>query len=157
MEITEHTRSTISQALRRLKMSKADLAKKMESGRSWSTKLMNGSLKRLSDDQTERLEDILGVSLLNISEKNPTPELAKQLGEQMKKSDDLAEVVAALVRMGDSSLYHSIPHIPTKDLVDFGKEITRAAHEDPSKPGKVGRIAITWLADRLKKLSDPQT
>ena len=48
--------------------------------------------------------------------------------------------------------YYDLPLIPTKDLVDFGSEIVRAAHEDPDKPGKVGRIAMDWLSNRLKTL-----
>lgn len=148
MEITDNTRSTITQSLIKMKMTQTVLAKKMKTSKSWVSKLLNGTLKRLSDDQVDLLEEILETSLLEVLEVNPTPEMAKVLGERMKNSEELTDLVTSLLRLYDnkSRAYKTIPYLSTKDLVDFGKEIVRASHENPDKCGKVGKIAIEWLA-----------
>lgn len=152
MNVTENTRATIVQSLRRKSMTQSELAEKMGMGKSWVTKLLNGTLKSLSDEHTDLLEEILDVSFFKLTKVDTLSPMARLLGERMKDNPALEEIMTSLVRMTDDSLHHELPYIPTKDLVDFGKEIMRAAHEDPDKPGKIGRIAITWLADRLQKL-----
>lgn len=152
MKINDQIIASITQALRRKSMNKATLAEKMGNGRSWSTKLLNGTLKRLSDDQADLLEEILDVQFFNLKEEDSLPPMVRILGERVKKDPALADFITSLVQYSEGALYHEIPFLPTKDLVNFGKEITRAAHEDPDKPGKVGKIAINFLSDTLKKI-----
>ena len=153
MDITDNTRSIITQSLRKLKMTQTELGKKMNTSKSWVSKLLNGTLKRLSDKQVDLLEEVLQTTFVTIESYNQTPELAKELGKRMDSSDDLTDVVEGLIHLFDSKshAYKTIPYLSTKDLVDFGKEIVRAVHEDPNKHGKVGRIAIEWLSKRLDK------
>ena len=151
MNVTEHTIATITQGLRKNNMTQTELAEKMGFGKAWVSKLLKGGIKNLSDEHTDQLEEVLNVSFFTLVETNQVPGLAVELGQQMKDRPELTELVAALLSLNNSTFY-TVPHIPTKDLVDFGKEIVRASHEDPDKPGKVGRIAITWLSERLNKL-----
>lgn len=132
-------------------MSQSQLAEKIGLGKAWVSKLLNGGIKNLSDEHTDLLEEILGISFFTIVEKKKIPDLAIKLGEIMEGRPELTELVGNLITF-DKSTFYALPYLPTKDLVDFGKEILRASHEDPDKPGKVGKIAITWLAERLNSL-----
>lgn len=150
MKITNDARSIVAQALRDKKMSQAALAKKLDVGRSWVTKFFNGSLKSLSDDHFFALQETLGVRLVTVSgDQNP---LASKLASQIQKDPKVGQAFSEILAVMTDDHYYDLPMLPTKDLVDFGKEILRASHEDPGKPGKVGKIALTWLADRLQTL-----
>ena len=151
MNVTDHTRATITQALRNKSMSQTFLAEKMGLGKAWVSKLLNGGIKRLSDEHTDALEDILDISFFTLVDSTKIPGIAVKLGKLMEERPEVAEIANSLLAM-DESLFYSLPHLPTRDLVDFGKEILRASHEDPDKPGKVGKIALNRLSKRLDKL-----
>lgn len=60
MTVTTATRSLILSRLRDPKkpaISQSLLAEKMGLGKSWVSKLLNGTLKHLSDDQVDRLQE----------------------------------------------------------------------------------------------------
>lgn len=144
----------MAQALRDQQLTQADLAKKIGVNRSWATRFFRESdgMKTLDDDLRWKIEDFLGIKFFSAVENNPASALARKLDKVMEKDPRLSESIALLIASLEDDHYHEIPHLPTKDLVDFGKAIMRAAHADPDKPGKVGKIAITWLAERLQKL-----
>ena len=152
MEVTEKVKATISQGLRLKKMNQSELAKKMGMSRSWATRLLNGGLKHLDDDTSDKLMDVLGIQFVRVEDTRKTPELAMRLGENMRGDDDLQDLVAALIRINERKMFHSLPYLPTKDLVEFGKVINRASHENPDKDGKIGRIAMEWLANKLEEM-----
>jgi hypothetical protein len=70
----------------------------------------------------------------------------------MGRSREAAQAIEAIVELERAPVTSRLSYRPTKDLVDYGKEIMRASREDPDKPGKVHRIAVMWLAERLRKL-----
>jgi len=153
MKITNSTRSLVAQGLRENKMNQADLAKKLGLDRSWTTRFFktSGGLKSISDDLRWKIEDILAIKFFKVDESESSA-LARQIDAAIEKDARIGNACELLLSSLNDDHYYDLPLIPTKDLVDFGKTIVRVSHEDPDKPGKVGKIAMTWLAERLAKL-----
>lgn len=153
MEITNDTRSLVAKGLRDKKMNQAELAKKLGVDRSWTTRFFqtNGGLKTVSDDLMWKMQDALGIKFYENSQ-GESFELSRQIAAAIEKDARLGSAFEMLLRSINDDHYYDLPLIPTKDLVDFGKEIMRVAIQDSEKPGKVGKIALVWLADRLQKL-----
>lgn len=151
MKITNDTRAIVTKALRDNGMSQAELAKKIGVGRSWMTKFFKGGIKNLSDDHYFSIQDTLGVQLATITRQSASA-LAIALAAEIEKDPAIEEAFNGILEVMKDDHYYDLPMLPTKDLVDFGKEIVLASNENPDKPGKVGRLAITWLAEKLQTL-----
>ena len=63
MDLTNSTRSIILNALRKKKITQTELAERMGYGKAWASRLLNGGLKSLNDEATDKLEKILDVRL----------------------------------------------------------------------------------------------
>lgn len=61
-------RQMILNALRVKKMTKADLSVRIGLGKSWVTKLLDGSLKSIKEDHIDALENALGISFFSVVE-----------------------------------------------------------------------------------------
>jgi len=151
MKINNQIRSVVTQGIRLKQMNKSDLSKAIGVDRSWVTRFFNGDLKSLTSDNITKLQDALNVKFYSVEGDRISP-TARKIAELIEKDERLADMFNSLTLSLEDDHYYDLPHLPTKDLVDFGKEILRASHEDPNKPGKVGKIAITWLAKRLEKI-----
>lgn len=154
MEITNATRALVTQALRDKDLKQSDLTKKIGVNRSWATRFFRekGGMKTLDDDLRWKIEDFLGIKFFSAVPQSSSSELAIRFDAALEKDPRLADSMALLLSSIEDDHYFDLPFIPTKDLVEFGKEIMKAAHEDPDKPGKVGRIAVEWLSGKLAEL-----
>lgn len=153
MKITNSVRSLVAQGLREKKMNQSELAKIIGVDRSWMTRFFqtSGGLKTMTDDIRWKLQDALSIKFHTDSKAEPSA-LSRQIDAAIEKDARLGSACELLLSSLSDDHYYDLPLIPTKDLMDFGKEIVRASHEYPDKPGKVGNIALTWLAARLEKL-----
>lgn len=130
------------------KLNQAQLAEHMGYGRSWASKLMKGTIKNLSDDDTAKLQAFLGIRLIpEFRETGETvPELAVELGRRMKDSEALTKVIAALMELPQGTCIAGTRWIETQDMTRIGNEIVRIAFANEDKPGKVTRLVLELLA-----------
>ena len=151
MKITPNVRAIILSGLRNKDVKKTELSIHLGRPKNWATKLFNGTLKTLDDDTVDEICDYLGVSFIEVVEKKQTVSAtAVKLSNLMDQDEDIATTITSLAEYLEQATMRRLPYIPTRALVSLGKEITRAAHEDPDKPGKVGRIAVVWIAKHLE-------
>jgi len=155
LPISNEFRSAILEALRTTEMKQVELGERLGKSRSWTTKLLNGSLKSLSEEDWDAICETLGIKF-ELVESDPFPTSFHTLKNLCSDRPDRLELIDGIVSMFESQTdHHSLPYIPTDDLVAFGEEMVRAAHEDPEKPGKVGRIGIVWMSKLLERLNKP--
>ena len=130
------------------KLNQAQLAEHMGYGRSWASKLMKGTIKNISDEDTAKLQAFLGIRL--IPEFRDTgelvPEIAMELGRRMKDSEALTKVISALLEMPQGTCIEGTRWIETQDMTRIGQEIIRIAYANEDKPGKVARLVLELLA-----------
>jgi transcriptional regulator with XRE-family HTH domain len=151
MTITQPIIASIIARLRDPKMPKlnqAQLADCMGYGRSWASKLMKGTIKNLSDEDTAKLQSFLGIRLMPefIETGEVVPELAMELGRRMKDSEGLTKVIAALMELPQGSCVTGTRWIETKEMTRIGQEIIKIAFANEDKPGKVARLVLELLA-----------
>jgi transcriptional regulator with XRE-family HTH domain len=149
MTITAATRSLILSRLRDPKkpaVSQSLLAEKMGLGKSWVTKLLNGTLKQLSDEQVDRLQEILDIRLLAITETGERiPDVALEIGRRIKDHPELAQILTALASITEPCPM-TTRYIETKDMTRIGQEIIRLCFANDDKPGKVAREVLKLLS-----------
>lgn len=130
------------------KINQAQLAEHMGYGRSWASKLMKGTIKNMSDEDSAKLQAFLGIRL--IPEFRDTgeviPEIAMELGRRMKDSEALTNVIAALLEMPQGTCIEGTRWIETQDMTRIGQEIIKIAFANEDKPGKVARLVLELLA-----------
>lgn len=115
-------------------------------GKSWVTKLLNGTLKQLSDDQVDKLQAILEIRLLAITETGErVPDVAMQIGRRMREVPELTQILTALVTLSQPTTL-TTRYIETQDMTKIGQEIIRLAFANEDKPGKVAREVLRLLA-----------
>lgn len=153
MIITNETRAIVAKGLRDNSMSQSALAEHLRVNRSWMTKFFNGAIKTLSDDHYHGIQDALRVRLGVVSPSTAT-DLAVTLAAQIEKDSKVEEAFAKILDVMKNDHYYDLPIISKDHIVNFGKEITRAVHAEPNKPGKVGTAAVTFLSQTLKKLGE---
>lgn len=151
MNLTPPVIALISRRLRDPKLPKvnqAQIAEAVGKGRSWATKLMNGSIRQIDDEDAAKLEAFLGVRLLPYLEDQAeaVPEIAKEIGRRMKSSLALTKVIAALMELPEKEVIQSPKWIETQDMSKIGQEIIRIAFANEDKPGKVARLVLELLA-----------
>ncbi|GAA5497618.1 LexA repressor [Rubritalea halochordaticola] len=156
MKITNSVRASILSGIRNKGINQSDLAAHLGFQKNWATRLFNGTLKTLSEENVDKICEYLGITLTKVtSSGEPVSPLALQLGKAMEENEHLAMALDHLARYTeDHHSSYTLPYIPTEDLIAFGQEMVRAAHEDPGKPGKVGRIGVVYIASILEKLSE---
>jgi len=115
-------------------------------GKAWASRLLNGGLKSLSDEATDKLEEILDVRLTTVvTDAGKLTQETVKLASLMEKSPELREVVHALVEMTDKAVL-TPRYIPTKNMTKLGNQIIAITKENEGKPGKVARLVLELLA-----------
>lgn len=148
MKVTNNTRALILNALRRKGLTQTALAEHMGHGKAWVTRLLDGTLKRLKEEQVDALEEFLGIRFFVVKDLQPqlSPTLKKlsALAEDNEKLMLLLETLEDLLQ-SDAPLV--APYIPTKNMTRFGQEIIRLAYANEDKPGKVAREVLRLLSE----------
>lgn len=151
MDLTHNYRSLILSGLRNSGVTKTTLAETLGYGKPWATKLLNGTLKAISDTDARKIEALLGIRFVQFVDVDRTVStLAAQIDKAVEKSPLLVDALAALLRMAEACNSPSAftpPYIETKDMSRIGKEIIRLALANEEKPGKVAREVLKLLSE----------
>lgn len=154
MKITNNIRAVVLDGLRKKGIKKGEFAEALGHDKSWSTRFFDGTTKTLDEETADKIADLLDVSFVKVVRQGkPVSAIAARLAEEIERDEHLSGTFSNLLNYIDDSRQPYMPWIPTEDLVAFGEEMVRAAHEDADKPGKVGRIGIVWLAQCIEKLN----
>lgn len=147
MNITDNVRSLILQGLRRKKQTKVWLAEQMGLNKSWATRLLNGDLKTLSDDQAEKLMRLLGIEFFTLRrvDDSQISATAMKLATEYDRNPAFAAVSTALMSAMKDTVF-TPRFIPTEQMSHIGNEIIRIAFANEDKPGKVARLVLELLA-----------
>ena len=148
MDLTNNYRSLILNALRRPDaISKTSLAEKMGYGKSWVTKLLNGTLKTVSDSDAQKLEQILEIQFVQfVDQTRKVSGLALELDEAMEGSERLARVVRELIPLAQEAKL-TPRYFETKEMSKLGQEIIRICFANEDKPGKVAREVLKLVSE----------
>lgn len=149
MKITNNTRALILNALRTKGITQTQLAKEMGLGKTWVTKLLNGSLQRLKEEQIDKLQDVLDIKFLVV--KDLRPQLPPSLGNLAKiaeQNETLMNLLGDLEQLFQQEAPLTAPYIPTKNMTKLGQEIIRLAYANEDKPGKVAREVLRLLSQK---------
>ncbi len=151
MKISETLRTRIVAGMRDAGLNQTQIAKAMGYEKPWATRLLNGTMKTLSDDQVERLEQILGIEFFRFSKTGKEVSgLGLMVSEATKDNPDLAQAVEAVCRLADRPAF-TPPYIETSDMTLIGQEIIRLVFANEDKAGKVAREVLKLLNDYPKR------
>lgn len=147
MDITENVKALILQGLRNKKQTKLWLAEEMGLNKSWATRLLNGQLKTLSDDQAEKIMKLLNIEFFTLRRVDDSSVSVKalQIASEYDKNPAFATVATALQQAMKETVY-TPRFIPTDQMRHIGDEIIRIAFANEDKPGKVARLVLELLA-----------
>ena len=147
MNVTESVKALIIQGLRKKKQTKIWLAEQMGLHKSWSTRLLNGQIKTLSDDQVEKIMHILEISFFKLRrvDESQISARAMQLAAEYDRNAAFASVASVLQTAMTEAVF-TPRFIPTEDMARIGNEIIRICFANEDKPGKVARLVLELLA-----------
>jgi plasmid maintenance system antidote protein VapI len=149
MKVTNDTIALIKNRFRdgsKPKINQSQLAEHMQLGKAWVSKLMNGKLKNLSEEQVDQLEEFLDTRLQVFSDKkHNVPAIAVELSKRMQQSVAISKIVEALLEL-ETAVPPSPRWIETQDMTKIGQEIIKIAFANEDKPGKVAREVLKLLA-----------
>ena len=149
MDLNNNYRALILSGLRKSDTTKAKLAETLGYGKAWTTKLLNGTLKAISDADAEKIQKLLGIRFVQfVDVETKVSSLAAAMDSAMEKNEKLAVVMSALLEMAESCNSPMIPrYIETQDMSKIGQEIIRLAFANEDKPGKVTREVLKLLSE----------
>lgn len=147
MNVTESVKALILQGLRKKKQTKIWLAEQMGMHKSWATRLLNGQLKTVSDEQAEQLMGILDIQFFKLKrlDESTISTKAMQVAAEFDRNPAFASVTSALQDAMTKAVF-TPRFIPTEEMSHIGNEIVRIASENRDKPGKVARLVLELLA-----------
>ncbi|MDF1824357.1 MAG: helix-turn-helix transcriptional regulator [Verrucomicrobiales bacterium] len=146
MDLTNNCRALIDNALRRGGVTKTELSERMGFGKSWVTKLLNGTLKSVSDADARRIEDILGIKFIEIVENHKAvSSLALEIDAAMGHSEQLTKVIQELLPLAQEQPF-TPRYLETKEMSAIGQEIIRICFANEDEPGKVAREVLALLS-----------
>lgn len=147
MTVTNATRSLIAKTIREKGISKKSLADSVGLKQSWVTKLMNGTIKSLSDEQERQVEALLGIKLRRfVADVGLVSQLALAAEEAIKRDSRVATMIESLLSLENDAQVNTPRWIETQDMTKIGQEIIRIAFANEDKPGKVAREVLKLLA-----------
>ena len=145
-------------------MRPSHVAEKLKKHRSFINRITSGDLKTLAHDDHEQLCKLLNIIYREEDERqelhNKTPLVDSSIMRLQDVCDDdpsklkIVDQITMILESIQPKPKYELPWLDTPDLVAFGEEIMRAAHENPDKCGKVARIAMNWLADHYESKQD---
>lgn len=147
MNITNPMRQMILNALRVKKMTKADLSVRIGLGKSWVTKLLDGSLKSIKEDHIDALENALGISFFSVVENDKVSNRSLEMAKRIESDPDLSAIVGQLVETLNNARGAFTPRfIPTEKMSLLGNQIIAIVETNKEKPGKIARLVLELLA-----------
>lgn len=149
MKITNNTRALILNALRAKGLTQTALAEHMGYGKPWVTRLLDGSLKRLKEEQAEKLEKFLDIRFFVVREmrEQVSPTLVR-LSKEAEGNERLAALLDALNALMQEEAPLTPPYIRTKDMTRLGQEIIKLCFANEDRPGKVAREVLRLLSEK---------
>lgn len=97
MKITPNLRAIIRSGLDDKGIRCVDLTNHLKKPRSWSTKLFNGTLQTLTEDDADEICDYLGVKFIQITEHGRVSDVALRITVLMDADEKLAGIFTSLV------------------------------------------------------------
>jgi len=154
--LQEHHKSLILNAIRESKgaVKKSDIAE-ICGGKSpaWVSNLIkplnHGGTKSISNEDANKIEGLLGISLLSNDHADSIDDIA-MLDQDVK---DINKHLVSLYKRMDANKYE-LPFIPTDDIIALGELCLSMAKSDPDKPGKIGRVIIEKINELTKILKE---
>lgn len=147
MNMNESAKALILQGLRRKKQTRIWLAEQMNLHKSWATRLLNGQIKSLSDQQTEKIMSILEINFFNLSKVDGSKitATAMMIATEYDSSPAFAAVASAL-RLALRGVVYTPRYIPTEKMSSTGEQIIAIVEANKEKPGKIARLVLELLA-----------
>jgi hypothetical protein len=148
MKNTPTFRALIAKRLRdpaRPKINQSEIAEAMGYGKAWMTKVMNGTIQDLDDEQVTKLEKILGIKFQTFREKIAASPFAREIEAKMNDNPGLAKVIEAVLAFAEEPPIWTPRYIDPSDMNGLGQKIIRIAQADQDKPGKVAREVLKLL------------
>lgn len=148
MDLTDRYRALILSGLRASKVSKTELAEEMGFGKSWVTKLLNGTLKSVSDKDAKRIEDLLGIQFVRFVDKDRTvSDLAREVDRIAIENPQFAKPIhlyahpIALLTYANSLIWDGER---CRDIFDLWLWFTLSVlhPKSPSKPRKTLPLCV---------------
>lgn len=147
MDLTDRYRALILSGLRASKVSKTELAEEMGFGKSWVTKLLNGTLKSVSDKDAKRIEDLLGIQFVRFVDKDRTvSDLAREVDRIAIENPQFAKLLKDLLPLVSETPF-TPRYFETKEMSKLGQEIIRLCYANEDKPGKVAREVLRLVSE----------
>lgn len=154
MDLLPNYRALILNGLRKSGVTKTALAETLGYGKPWVTKLLNGTLKAISDSDARKIEQLLGIRFVQFVEVGKqVSSLAAQIDKELERSPQLAGPLSALLQMAEDlrKSAESAPlvprYVPTPEMTKVGQQIIRIAFANEDKPGKVAREVLKLLSE----------
>jgi hypothetical protein len=147
MNVTENVKALILQGLRKKKQNKIWLADQMNLHKSWSTRLLNGQIKSLSDEQVEKLMQVLEIQFFTLQRVDESKISAKAMliAAEFDKNQAFASVASAL-QLAMKGVVYTPKYIPTEQMSHMGEKIIAIVETNKEKPGKIARLVLELLA-----------
>lgn len=118
MKNTKTIQAIIRSALDRKGLKNVDLTRHLGKPKNWATKLFNGTIKNISDEDADQICDFLNTSFLEVTENGRhVSSLAVRLSALMEHNENLARAVALLVDIIDDKKQKSLTSLPPKRLM----------------------------------------
>lgn len=147
MNITNPMRQMILSALRTRKMTKADLSVRVGLGKSWVTKLLDGSLKSIKEEHVDALENALGISFFSVVENDKISNKSLEMAKRIESDPELSNLINVLLETLNNARGAFTPRfIPTAHMAALGAQIIAIVTDNESKPGKVARLTLELLS-----------
>lgn len=153
MDLTPNYRALILSGLRKGGKTKTAIADALGYGKAWVTKLLNGTLKSISDADAKKIEELLGIRFVQfVTVDRTVSALAAEIDREIERNPHLAEPLAALLKMSEECRNARdakfVPrYIETQDMTKVGQEIIRLVFANEEKPGKVAREVLKLLSE----------
>lgn len=137
----------ILSALRTRKMTKVDLSVRIGLGKSWVTKLLDGSLKSIKEEHVDALENALGISFFSVVENDKISNKSLEMAKRIESDPELSNLINVLLETLNNARGAFTPRfIPTAQMSSLGNQIIAIATENKEKPGKVARLVLELLS-----------
>jgi transcriptional regulator with XRE-family HTH domain len=145
MNLSNSHRAVILKALRDSGVTKTELAEKMGFGKSWVTKLLNGTLQSVSDTDAIKIQELLNIQFYKFEASSKVSALAIEVDKKMSDCQRFTDIIRQLLELMDQA-----PLVPryfeTKEMSQLGREIIRIACDNEDKPGKVAREVLKLIS-----------
>jgi hypothetical protein len=147
MNMNENAKALILQGLRKKGQTKIWLADQMGLHKSWATRLLNGQIKTLDDDQVERLMSLLDIQFFHLKRLDESQISAKamHIAAEFDRNPAFASVAVAL-QLSLKNAVFTPRYIPTDQMSHIGDKIINIVDSNREKPGKIARRVLELLA-----------